>query len=212
MSTIALNRPALNHPALNHVSPDTEVDLVSSGELAQILQLFFSPVQQNNSQGAPQLREIEDALEAPGRTIFLYGDRTAGDTLAQILAAHRSPCNGRNEKTAFVIDEFDELANEVERARFVDFIDQIGERKLPIRFVLCGVSEALTKLLRSHESCYDSIDFTWQGSGAKTEDEAEPLEAPGRRLGQHSPHHVHLLSERLFWEMFNDPTFARSLT
>ncbi len=208
MSTIALNRPALNHRALNHVSPDAEVNLVSTRDLAQILQLFFSPNAQNNSQGAPQLREIEDALDAPGKTIFLYGGRAAGNTLAQILAAHRSPCNGRTEKTAFVIDEFDELTNELERAHFADFIDWIGDRSLPIRFVLCGVSEALRKLLGSHESCYDSIDFTRQGSGDKT----ESLEAPSQGLGQHSPRYVHLLSERLFWEMFSDPTFAHSLT
>ncbi len=234
MSTIALNYPALNRLSLN-----SEADLVSTGDLAQILHFFFGPIQQNASRRGPLLRDIEDALEAPARTILLYGDRAPGNTFAQILAAYRLPgkdpmsdetvpagCppgstlmlrsgDGLDDKTTFVIDEFDETANDAERARFADFINQIAERDLPVRFVLCGVSEALKKLLGAHESSYDSADLMRPGT------KCEALEANMRRPGDAppynspphtvAPHYVHLLSERLFWEMYSDPTFARSL-
>lgn len=220
---------------------DNKADLVSTEDLAQTLHSFLSPTQsqQHISPRHPKVREIEEALESPGITIFLYGDQAPGNTLAQTFAAHRShgdepvrdgpvptgcgssstftlkaghPCKGdrkedREEDTVLVIDEFDEITSDAERTRFADFIKQIGDRQLPVRFVLCGVSESLKKLLGAHESCYSNTDFTRPIPDTRI----EVIEATSPDLSQRLPHYVHLVSERLFWEMFNDPTFARSI-
>jgi hypothetical protein len=113
----------------------------------------------------------------------------------------------RNEDIVLVIDEFDEITSEAERTRFADFIRQIGDRNLPLRFVLCGVSESVKKLLGAHESCYSSADFTRPSPDAKF----EVVGTTRQGLSHGSPHYVHLMPERLFREMFNDPTFARSV-
>ena len=218
--------------ALDNLSLDSKADLVSTEDLAQILHSFLSPAQsqQRVSPRDTQVREIEEALEAPGRTIFLYGDRAPGNTLAQTFAAYGLPgddpvpkgCGSsstftvkaghhrndhRNEDIVLVIDEFDEITSEAERTRFADFIRQIGDRNLPLRFVLCGVSESVKKLLGAHESCYSTADFAWPSPDAKF----EVVDTTRQGLSHSSPRYVHVVSERLFWEMFNDPTFARSL-
>jgi hypothetical protein len=214
---------------LDNLVLDNKADLVSTEDLAQILHSFLSPAQsqQHFRPRDTQVREIEEALEAPGRTIFLYGDRAPGNTLAQTFAAYGLPgddavpkgCsstftvkaghhrNDHNEDIVLVIDQFDEITSEAERTRFADFIQQIGDRNLPLRFVLCGVSESVKTLLKAHESCYSTTDFTWPSREGKV----EVVETTRQRLSHGSPHYAHLMPERLFWEMFNDPTFARSL-
>lgn len=59
------------------------------------------------------------------------------------------------EKTGFevpvvIVDEFDRL--EKDKELFGDFIKQIGDRSIPIRFVFCGVARELSELLSSHPS------------------------------------------------------------
>ena len=116
-------------------------------------------------------------------------ERGSGSTFTLKARVHRK--NERHEETVLVLDDFDEIKSDAERTQFAEFIKQIGGRNLPIRFVLCGVSEAVKKVFGAHESCYGNPDVAQPNSDAK--------------------HYVHFVSERLFWEMFNDPTFARSI-
>ncbi len=198
--------------ALGNVACGSKFDLFSTEELAQILRSFLSPSQSQEHIPAhdPQVREIEDALEAPGTTIFLYGDHAPGNTLAQVLAAHRPPddksASDKPLKASLVIDEFDEITSDAERSRFTDFIKEIGDRRSPPHFVLCGVSGSVRKLLGAHESCY-STDCARSNPDGRI----EVIEMATKDASHGLPHRVHLVSERLFWEMFNDPTFARSL-
>ena len=208
--------------------PEKKADLTSIEDLAQILHSLLSPLASNTSQQAlfsdAQIQEIEEALDAPGRTIFIFGDVAEGKTprlpggpaaadtkrrnaaFSLVLKAG----HGRKEDTLVVIDEFDETTAEEDRSRFAEFIRLIEERRLPIRFVLCGVSESVKKLLGAHESsyhCLEDMDLTRTGPAARF----EIIGVSPESLGNGSPHYVHLVSEKLVWEMFNDPTFARSL-
>jgi hypothetical protein len=154
----------------------------------------------------PQVREIERALGAPGRTVFIYGEFGKGkgkNSPAQIVAALQSS-NQTPGNCAVVIEQFDQIASEMERTRFAAFIKQTSDRSIPIRFFGCGVSEAVKKLLGAHESCYLMEDMQPSSPADASLKIREALE-PG------SPHYVYLLSEKLFWEMFSDPTFAGSL-
>ena len=209
--------------------PEKKTDLASIEDLALILHSLLSPPRSGRSQEAvskrdPQVQEIEQALDAPGRTIFIFGDLAGGKTpplpgepvadgtirpkaaFSLVLKAGE----GRKEDTLMVIDEFDEITAAADRPRFADFIKQIEERSLPIRFVLCGVSDSVKKLLGAHESsyhCVEDMDLPRMRPEAKF----EVIETSTESLGKGSPHYVHLVSEKLFWEMFSDPTFARSL-
>ena len=152
----------------------------------------------------PQVCEIERALGAPGTTVFIYGEFGKGkDSPAEIIAALQSS-NQAPGNCSVVIEQFDQIASEMERTRFATFIKQTTDRSIPTRFFGCGVSQAVKKLLGAHESCYLMEDMQPSPPADASLKISEALE-PG------SPHYVYLLSEKLFWEMFSDPTFAGSL-
>ena len=180
-------------------------------ELARILHKHLTcptPLQtQNRLKADAVFREVEQALETPGTTIFIHGDFDRGKTPHADVIDGTYLCDRQGESDFLVIDEFDEIATEREQRRFANFVEQIAEQRTLIRFVLCGVSEPVRELLGAHESLYDYADtegpFTCPPSSGANERE-QALEASRQ-------HHVYVLSEKLFWEMFEDPTFARSL-
>jgi uncharacterized protein len=118
-----------------------------------------------------------------------------------------------------VIDEFDQLTTDEERARFAEFIKQIGDRQLGVRFIFCGVAESLEKLLGAHKSCFRYIEgvevpqLSWDARQEIIDTAAKALNVtvgthPRFRIAAISdgfPHYVHLVSEKLFWALFNDP-------
>jgi hypothetical protein len=151
-----------------------------------------------------QVREIERALHTPGRTVFIYGEfGNSKNPPAQIIAALQSS-NQSPRNCAVVIEQFDQIATEIERTHFANFIKQASDRSIPVRFFGCGVSQAVKNLLGAHESCYLIEDMPPSPPADAVLKVSEALE-PG------TPHYVYLLSEKLFWEMFSDPTFAGSL-
>jgi hypothetical protein len=246
-----------------------------------------------------QLQLVEQALCAPGRSIFIYGDRGVGksslaqtvaysqqaakhdpiiivctphSTFAGLMADSITALQGRkqtgsttihsvklgwkgvgldlsrtrqkegqqieltwdlnsivaallqvaaernNEDTVVVIDEFDRISSDIERGHFADFIKQIGDQRIPIKFVFCGVSESMQKLLGAHGSCYrylEGIELRGLGYDARYEiiDAAAKAlgvivdDRPRHRIAAISdgfPYYVHRMCEHLFWQMFND--------
>jgi len=138
------------------------------------------------------------------------------EIVAALLEVGRSR---KNEDTVVVIDEFDRIDDEGERTHFADFIKQVGDQRLPIRFVFCGVAESLQKLLGTHDSCYryledvelktltydaryEIIDNVARAFGVRIDDR------PRYRIAAISdgfPHYIHRMCEKLLWQMFNDP-------
>jgi hypothetical protein len=126
---------------------------------------------------------------------------------------------GAKEDRVVVIDEFDRIASDAERSHFADFIKQIGDQRIGIRFVFCGVGESLEKLLGAHASCYrylESVELprlSWDARWAIIDRASSALNVSvGDRaryriaaISDGFPHYVHLVCEKLFWEMFEDP-------
>ncbi len=248
-----------------------------------------------------QLEQVQQALYAPGRSVFIYGDRGVGKTsLAQTVAySHQSSTHDpvllacgpettfsglmtsalrqlrdsklkdsttsrrlrigfkgfdiegesthheeripenyeqndlnevvasllevaasrKNESAVIVIDEFDRISDNAERSHFADFIKQVGDQRVPIHFVFCGVAESLQKLLGAHGSCYRYVDgielrtLTYDARFEIIDKVAKALgvrvdERPRIRIAAISdgfPHYIHRMCEQLFWQMFKDP-------
>ena len=275
-------------------------------EFVDILHKHVSPTSPIQSQEhlfgrGRQLEQVEQALYAPGRSIFIYGDRGVGKTsLAQTVAySHQSATHNpillacdpqttftglmtsaigqlrglkpkrsatthkfnvayygvgiggertrqeevipqiqattdlndivtalldvgetcRNDSVVIVIDEFDRINSDEERAHFADFIKQIGDQRVPIKFVFCGVAESMQKLLGAHGSCYrylDGIELKTLTYDARFEIVDNVAAALGVRVEGHPryriaaisdgfPHYIHRMCEQLFWQMFKDP-------
>ena len=125
----------------------------------------------------------------------------------------------RRGDTVVVVDEFDQISKDSERTSFADFIKQIGDQQLSVRFIFCGVGESLEKLLGAHKSCHRYVEgvevtrLSWDAREAIVDSAAGGLKVtvgkhPRYRIAAISdgfPHYVHLIGEKLFWAMFRDP-------
>jgi hypothetical protein len=136
------------------------------------------------------IQEVDWALREPGMTVLIHGG--PGLNQKQLIEQLTAPSA---RVRSFPVHSFDELNVEAQHAGFVAFIEQIADRRAPVHFALCGVSEALRVLVAMHESCYNF--------DAKQTTDSQRQDADQKNL--------YLISERLFWDMFNEPTFARSL-
>lgn len=244
-----------------------------------------------------QVQQIQQALYAPGRSIFIYGDRGVGKTSLAHTIAYSYQCADRDpaliacgpdstfsgvitslisalkerknagstvhtakvgikgidfefsrdrrensegmpaqfnlttavsalseidrptgKETVVVVDEFDRIKSETERSHFADFIKQVGDQRIPIRFVYCGVAASMQGLLGAHESCFrylegvelqrlpwegrfEIIDTTARAFGVEIETRARFRIAS---ISDGFPYYVHLICEKLLWQMFND--------
>jgi archaellum biogenesis ATPase FlaH len=278
-------------------------------DFVKILQTYLSPTSPIQSQEylygrEAQIRKIEQALYASGRSVFIYGDRGVGKTsLAQTAAYCHQSADGdpvimacdagttflslmnnvaqelaspgylktitqtakvdlgavsyevsekresRNHPhpeidlnvvvrtmkaisnehpgpTVVIVDEFDRISSEQERIHFADFIKQIGDQRIGIHFIFCGVADSLDQLLGSHDSCYrylESVELPrlgWEPRWQIIDNAAEALNiSVGNRaryriaaISDGFPHYVHLICEKLFWQIFDDETYCTSPT
>jgi hypothetical protein len=204
-------------------------------EFAQILYAHLNSSTATLTKGLVnrEVQEIEEALETPGRTIFIFGVRHENKTLANMIAAECppdriSPDSKENPEAILTVvirhsgtsikrqpdvsmvavEEFDQITDESQRSRFAHFVRAVAERRVPISFVLCGVSPSLKELLSPHESAYD---YAAQPPRFARNGKSVIAGVVGTGPESRLPHCVHLISENLFWEMYNDPTFARAV-
>jgi archaellum biogenesis ATPase FlaH len=120
-------------------------------------------------------------------------------------------------KPLVIIDEFDQIRDSQEKEKFANFLKQLGDRKINIKFIFCGIASSLDELLGTHDSCYryianielpridwsarfEIIDQTAEAFGVKVEDAFRYRIAA---ISDGFPHYVHLICEKLFWELFN---------
>ncbi|MGB2602246.1 MAG: hypothetical protein WBC78_01535 [Candidatus Sulfotelmatobacter sp.] len=176
---------------------------------AEVVSVHFVPSHVSQPEHEPQIdfeklvQEVDWALRRPGMTVLIHGD--IGLNQKYLIEQLVAQC-GRVR--SFVIHSFDELNMEAQRASFIAFIKQIEDRRAPIHLVLCSVSEALRALVATHESCYNFEDRAI--TDPRTILEADFTNDVCKRQDVDQSN-VYLVSEGLLWDMFNDPTFARSL-
>jgi uncharacterized protein len=118
-----------------------------------------------------------------------------------------------------VIDEFERITDPAERTLFADFIKQAGDQTMPFKLIFCGVGSALDQLLDAHHSCYRylaAVELERLAFGPCLEIIEAAASACGVRIETSSyyripkisdgfPHYVHLITEKLLWEIFEDP-------
>jgi uncharacterized protein len=127
-------------------------------------------------------------------------------------AAHHS------KQPVIVIDEFERLKSDSERALFADLIEQTGDQAMPFKLIFCGVASSLSELLDAHHSCYRylvTVELERLPTTPRFEIVNEAASAVGVEVEPSSlfrissisdgfPHYVHLIAEKLLWEIFVD--------
>jgi hypothetical protein len=143
----------------------------------------------------------------------------APQSLNEALDIIRLVAAKRENTTIIIIDELERIESNAERDKFAEFIRNIPELNVDVRFIFCGITHDVDELLRAHSSAgriLETIELKrlnysdlWKiltvvAEKLKVEVQREAL----IRIGQLSdgfPHYVHLIGESLFWSMFDDP-------
>ena len=130
------------------------------------------------------------------------------------------------EERVVIFDEFDTLPDNGDRVLFADFIKQMGDQSVPIKMFFTGIGQSLESLLAAHHSCYRYLasvalsPLNWDGRLAIMSAASEALGvevdmSTKYRIGAISdgfPHYVHLICEKLFWVVFDDPNDVNSVS
>ena len=118
-----------------------------------------------------------------------------------------------------VIDEFDAIDQLAERQRFADLLKRMGDRNVGLKFILSGIAASLDDLLGGHLSSIRQLEtvplepLNWTARFAIIQAAAgefgiqvpESIRIRIAAISNGFPHYVHLLTEKLLWQMFDDP-------
>lgn len=139
-------------------------------------------------------------------------------TIDDVVAAISFLASKHPASSVIVIDEFERIKDEQERMLFADFIKQAGDQSLPIKMIFCGIGSSLSDLLDAHHSCYrylTAIALERLGYHPRLEIIVHAISSLGLKIESTSayriamisdgfPHYVHLITEKLLWEAFQD--------
>jgi hypothetical protein len=140
----------------------------------------------------------------------------------EVLAALKELCIAGHRDRVCVFDEFELVAEPEDRQLFGDFIKGLGDQDVPIRAIFCGIGDSVAALLNDHASApryLASVELSRLGYDAGFEIMRGAAAAVGIEIEHNTqvriaiisdgfPHYIHLICEKLFWEMFEDPTLV----
>ena len=157
----------------------------------------------NSGIALPTLRNINDAVE--------------------VLRAAVSPSGS---PMIVIVDEFDQLVQQQDRKAFADLIKQLSDQQVNLRFILCGIGRSLEELIGVHLSTDRYLaaieleqiphDARWKIITAACDHFKIKIDKDSViRIGQISdgfPYYVHLIGEKIFWEMNDDPNTVSEMS
>lgn len=219
--------------AFSHQSSDREPIIVTCGRDVTFFRLIRSIVEKLLGQG---LQRNESTTTKRGFSLAgltLEQNKVAGSIqIPELDDMNRSVYLVReiglrySQKTLVVVDEFDLITDAKQKELFADFIKQLGDQQVPVQFIFCGIGESLDLLLGAHGSCFrylEGIEVPRLYFGARYSIIDESATALGVTVNDEQrfrisaisdgfPYYVHLICEKLYWELFNMPTLCAMVT
>jgi len=127
--------------------------------------------------------------------------------------------DGKQGRTLVVVDEFDLMKKEEDKVNFANLLKQVGDQRINIQFIFCGIGKSLDDLLGAHGSAhryiqdielkrlifdprYEIIDASAIAFGINI---GARMRTRIAAISDGFPHYIHLVCEKLFWELFRDP-------
>jgi Cdc6-like AAA superfamily ATPase len=148
--------------------------------------------------------------------------RTVNDAMEAIRNA--APPSGG--PFPIIVDEFDQLSSADDKKYFADLIKQLSDQELNVRFLICGIGQSLEELIGIHLSTDRYLagvrleqithDARWQIIQSACDHFGLDFDRNSIiRIGQISdgfPYYVHLIGERIFWEVFDDANVVSTIS
>lgn len=137
----------------------------------------------------------------------------AVDLLGEIARVH-------SQQPVVVIDEFDAIPGDEDRNRFAALLKSLGDREIDLKFIFTGIGRSLEELLGAHQSAYRQLaafEVHRLGWDARREIVTQAAQAFGLDVDNDInwriaivsdgfPHYVHLITEHMIWQAFDDET------
>jgi len=115
-----------------------------------------------------------------------------------------------------VIDEFDRMESEDERALFADLLKHLGDKRIAIKFIFTGVATTIDSLLGAHQSAIRQLEtielpkLSWDARWEIVTDAARAFGLEVEKdilvriaaVSDGYPYYVHLITEKLMWHIF----------
>jgi hypothetical protein len=131
-----------------------------------------------------------------------------------------------SDSPVVVIDEFDRMESDRERALFADLLKHLGDKRIPIKFIFTGVASTIDALLGAHQSAIRQLEtielpkLSWDARWAIVTDAVEEFEVDIDRdilvriaaVSDGYPYYVHLITEKLLWNIFRQEKIINSIT
>ncbi|HTW51142.1 MAG TPA: ATP-binding protein [Stellaceae bacterium] len=131
-------------------------------------------------------------------------------TLRKALELH-------SKTPVIVFDEFDLVPGDEDKRLFADFIKQVSDQELNLKMIFTGIGRSISDLLHIHNSTVrylENIPLERLDFSARLEIITACAEAFGVDVGRDTeiriaqvsdgfPHYVHLICEKMFWNLFN---------
>jgi len=129
-------------------------------------------------------------------------------------------CNSYAPEPVFVVDEFDQIKDKREQENFTSFIKQVSDKHVPVRFIFCGIGESVDAIMEAHGSAdryFHTVGLGQLPWEARFEIVTTAADRLGIEIDENTliriarisdgfPHYVHLISEKLFWQVYEGDT------
>lgn len=121
-----------------------------------------------------------------------------------------------NNRLCVVVDEFDLISDREEQVAFTNFLKQISDQHVSAVFIVCGIGESVETVMDAHKSAdryFHTVglgQLPWEARFEIVENAARSLGIEIdrntviriARISDGFPHYIHLISEKLFWGVF----------
>jgi uncharacterized protein len=135
-------------------------------------------------------------------------------------------CAFHSREPVVVIDEFDQIKDVIERQMFAQFMKQLSDQEIGIKFILCGIGGSVESLLGAHLSTDRLItpiglqrlplNAIWQvivdAAAAVEVDVPRHMYIRIAQICDGFPYYAHLITEQLLWAVFDDPEPTTTVT
>ena len=124
-----------------------------------------------------------------------------------------------DDELVVVVDEVDRIGEIDEVEKFADFLKQLGDKRVEVKFIFTGIADTLDEILGSHRSAIrqlETIELPKLSWDARWEIAIEALNAFDIEIDRDIyirialisdgyPFYVHLIIEKLLWLLFDKP-------
>lgn len=118
-----------------------------------------------------------------------------------------------SKEPVVVIDEFDQIVDDHERKLFAQFLKQLSDRNVPIKFIICGIGGSVEALLGAHISTDRLLtpielkrlpmDAIWKvlldAAGHFGIEVPKVMYTRIAQICDGFPYYIHLITENLLW-------------